>query len=289
MSSPLQSWLQFPDGRRFDLHGTVTMGRASENVLVLGDGQISRRHAIIQAQGEAEFWLVDLGSANGSYLNGRRVAQPVRLRSGDTIRLSGIEITFQTEQHSTSHSTVGQIMASTMLSVKTSQCWMLIADIVGATKLSQVLSAEEFPRVTGGWFKSCREVIEAQEGQIMKYLGDGFFSYWESNQESPSQVRSAVAELQKIQELGTPPFRIVVHHGQVVLGSVPTMAELNLHGPEVNFAFRIEKIAADLKLGLMFSGAANERIGLPTRHVHTCSVDGFRGSFQFFSPDLPQA
>ena len=289
MSSPLQSWLQFPDGRRLDLQGTVTVGRASENVLVLADGQISRRHAIIQPQGDAEFWLVDLGSANGSYLNGRRVAQPARLHRGDVIRLSAVEFIFQTEMLSSSHSKAGQMMASTMLSVKTSECWMLIADIVGATKLSQSLSAEDFPRVTGGWFKSCREVIEAHEGQIMKYLGDGFFCYWESKAASAEQVRGALADLQSIQAKGSPPFRIVLHYGQAVLGSVPTMAELNLHGPEVNFAFRIEKIAAELKLGLMLSGAANERIALSTRHVHTCSVDGFRGSFQFFSSELPRA
>ena len=166
---------------------------------------------------------------------------------------------------------------------------MLIADIVGATKLSQTLSAEEFPRVTGGWFKSCREVIEAHEGQIMKYLGDGFFCYWESKATTAEQVQGAVADLQSIQTNRSPPFRIVLHYGQAVLGSVPTMAELNLHGPEVNFAFRIEKIAAELKLGLMFSGAANERIGLLTRHVHTCSVDGFRGSYQFFTAELPRA
>jgi class 3 adenylate cyclase len=76
---------------------------------------------------------------------------------------------------------------------------------------------------------------------------------------------------------------VVLHHGKVVLGSVPTLAELNLHGPEVNFAFRIEKIAGALNLPFMLSEPASKRLGLPVRHVHTCAVDGFSSEFRFYT------
>ena len=102
-AAPIQSWLAFADGRRFDLTGSASMGRAPENGLVLADEQISRRHAIIQAQGVGEFWLVDLGSANGTYVNGRRVTQPQALHRGDVIRLSGVEMEFHSEILTGSH------------------------------------------------------------------------------------------------------------------------------------------------------------------------------------------
>ena len=51
-ASPILAWLEFSDGRLFNLMGAATVGRASENVVVLTDDQISRRHAIMQSQGE---------------------------------------------------------------------------------------------------------------------------------------------------------------------------------------------------------------------------------------------
>lgn len=274
-------WLEASDGSRLVLSGTSTIGRSPENTLVLENDQVSRRHAILQAQGENEFWLVDLGSANGSYVNGRRVAQPVRLHSGDVIRLSGVEMEFHAGATGQAAKAL-PIMASTMISVKTAECWMLMADIIGSTRLAQEVSPEELPRITGGWFKNCREIIEAHGGHIMKYLGDGFFCYWEPGPERASQIQQALTVLRALQETATPAFRMVLHHGQAVLGSVPTLAELNLHGPEVNFTFRIEKIAGTLNLPLMLSEPASKRLGLPVRHVHTCAVDGFSKEFRFY-------
>ena len=69
----LQSWLRLPNGERHDLNGTCSIGRAPDNSIPVADSEVSRRHAIIQAQGEREFWLVDLGSANGTYVNGERL------------------------------------------------------------------------------------------------------------------------------------------------------------------------------------------------------------------------
>lgn len=285
MSAPVQSWLEFPDGGRFDLHGTVTIGRAPENGIVLADEQVSRRHAIVQAQ-EREFWLVDLGSANGSLVNGRRVAQPVRLQHGDVISLPGVELAFHSEFLTAAHEVGRQMMASTMISVKTAECWMLMADIIGSTRMAQEVSTEELPRITGRWFKSCREIIEAHQGHIMKYLGDGFFCYWESGPQSAEHVRRALADLYPMQGRKSPPFRIVLHHGVAALGSVPTMAEMNLHGPQVNFAFRMEKVAAGLGLSVMLSEAAQSRLGSLCRQVQSCSVDGFAGSHTFYTTEL---
>ncbi len=289
MTSSVHSWLEFSDGSRFDLEGTTSVGRSPENTLSLADNEVSRRHAIIQLQGEKEFWIVDLGSSNGTYLNGRRISQPVQLQRGDVLIFSSVELRFRTESLSALHPKAKPLMASTMMRVQTADCWMMMADIVGSTKLSQEVTAEELPRITGSWFKACREVIEACGGHIMKYLGDGFFCYWQAAPECVEQIHQALNTLKPMQDQNEPPFRIVIHYGKVALGSVPTMAELNLHGQEVNFAFRIEKVAANLKLGLMLSDAANSRLGLPTQLVHTCGVDGFQGDHHFYSTDLPRA
>lgn len=284
-----KSWLVLPDGEVFEMRGSCSLGRALENTLSLDDDQISRRHAIIQAQGEGEFWLVDLGSSNGTYVNGRRVAQPVELKKGDVIEVGASRLVFQSETLTAAHREGKKLLTSTLLSVKLSECWLLVADIVGSTRLARRLQPEELPRVTGGWFKNCREIIDDCGGHISKYLGDGFFCHWEDGAAASDHVRLAIDRLGRYQQKSSPPFRFVVHRGPAVLGSVPTMAELNLHGPQVNFVFRMEKLAGGWKEAVLFSEAAWERLDSQGWMAHESKVEGFEGRFRFYVPGLPKA
>lgn len=71
-----------------------TMGRAETNhVVVLADQSVSRLHAVVERY-PTGFCLRDLGSANGTFLNGERVLGEVRLRTGDEIRLGNSRMTF---------------------------------------------------------------------------------------------------------------------------------------------------------------------------------------------------
>jgi signal transduction histidine kinase len=73
-------------GSRFELTGDcITLGRDPSNTIRLRDGEVSRRHAEIRRSGD-EYWLVDLGSSNGTFVNGRRILQH-RLANGDQIQL----------------------------------------------------------------------------------------------------------------------------------------------------------------------------------------------------------
>lgn len=72
-------------GQRIVLTGSpVVLGRHAECDLVLQDEQASRRHAQVE-RGPGGFVLVDLGSTNGTMLNGARVDEPVALSPGDQI------------------------------------------------------------------------------------------------------------------------------------------------------------------------------------------------------------
>jgi pSer/pThr/pTyr-binding forkhead associated (FHA) protein len=63
--------------------GNVNVGRRAGEV-PLSDGEVSRRHSVIEVFGREMIFLRDLGSTNGTYHNGRRVSVG-RLRTGDTI------------------------------------------------------------------------------------------------------------------------------------------------------------------------------------------------------------
>ena len=73
------------EGKQFELAAaSVTVGRHSSNAVALHDTQVSRRHLELRAESGGGFWLVDLGSGNGTLLNGHAI-QEAPLRSGDTI------------------------------------------------------------------------------------------------------------------------------------------------------------------------------------------------------------
>ncbi|HET7704989.1 MAG TPA: SpoIIE family protein phosphatase [Thermoanaerobaculia bacterium] len=78
----------------------VSIGRASDCSIPIKDRYLSRRHAeLIVVDGS---WLLkDLGSVNGTYLNGARVERDTLLRAGDRIRMGDTEIVFETAEHNT--------------------------------------------------------------------------------------------------------------------------------------------------------------------------------------------
>ncbi len=74
-------------GKRFEINPRpMSMGRDSSNAIRLHDTEVSRRHAEVRPAEEGSFRIVDLGSANGTYLNGETVDQ-APLRTGDQLRL----------------------------------------------------------------------------------------------------------------------------------------------------------------------------------------------------------
>ena len=79
----------------YPLRGKVAVGRVPQAQVFLDDESVSRRHAEI-ARGAAGFLVVDLGSANGTHLNGEPLApnEPAPLQSGDSIQFGVVELVF---------------------------------------------------------------------------------------------------------------------------------------------------------------------------------------------------
>jgi hypothetical protein len=76
------------DATRWPLdRDTVTIGRGPDNQVVLPDREVSRHHAQIRHEG-GRYVLVDLGSKNGTLVNGSRIERATPLADGDEIRLA---------------------------------------------------------------------------------------------------------------------------------------------------------------------------------------------------------
>src|ERR1044071_7855016 len=94
MSSHLEIWK--PSGRELiTLSGErVTVGKAETNLVSLNhDSTVSRVHAVLENLGFA--WSVrDVGSRNGTYLNGEKISAERVLRSGDELRVGKSRLVF---------------------------------------------------------------------------------------------------------------------------------------------------------------------------------------------------
>ncbi len=80
-------------GARYDTGAVpISVGRADDNTLALnGDEYASGHHARIETQRDG-VWVHDLGSTNGTYVNGERVQGRARLREGDSVQVGETEL-----------------------------------------------------------------------------------------------------------------------------------------------------------------------------------------------------
>jgi pSer/pThr/pTyr-binding forkhead associated (FHA) protein len=81
--------------REIALKPDMILGRQAECDLQLTEGHASRRHARLSIADDGVVWLEDLGSSNGTFVNGTRLTGKVRLSSGDRLRFDIEEFDFR--------------------------------------------------------------------------------------------------------------------------------------------------------------------------------------------------
>lgn len=79
-------------GRRFAFGQGISIGRGPDNDIVIQDGYVSHRHAVIELLNNL-YVIQDLGSVNRTYVNGQEISGRQYLQSGDTISIG--TVTFQ--------------------------------------------------------------------------------------------------------------------------------------------------------------------------------------------------
>lgn len=82
-------------GQRYALnHASIVLGRSAEADIPIEDPGVSRKHLKIEQRGNTS-WAVDMGSTNGSYVNGQRVVGETKLSDGSNISMGQTRIVFR--------------------------------------------------------------------------------------------------------------------------------------------------------------------------------------------------
>jgi adenylate cyclase len=278
------AWLEVGD-RQFPLVGkTFSLGRAKDNNVVFTSTKVSRRHALVHAQGGAEFSLVDLGSSNGTHLNGRRVIQPVALQTGDVIQIGEQSLTFRLETLPEDQLYVTEAQM-TVRDVSELTCWFLLLDVENFVQLSSEVPAEELARMVGAWLAECQRVVERHGGTLSKFLGDGMLVYWNAKLCEVPNVAEGLNVLASMQTRRQPPFRWALHFGSAIFGAAVATGELSALGQDLNFLFRMERLAAGQGLSSLVSESAQNQLApfVQVRPLGAFALKGFEGEYNFFS------
>jgi FHA domain len=81
-------------GQEFDIDSGITMGRAASADVKIDDPFASAAHARIFPRGDF-MYIEDMGSTNGTFLNGRQLRKPEQLKVADVIRIGDTEYRYQ--------------------------------------------------------------------------------------------------------------------------------------------------------------------------------------------------
>jgi pSer/pThr/pTyr-binding forkhead associated (FHA) protein len=199
--------IQAPDGvREVVLGERLTIGRVEGVDLVLDDKGISRKHCEVVKS--AESWLLrDLGSSNGSFVNGQKVTERA-LRDGDQIRLGALSLTFhQSDADFALRFTAGEhagrevplTSARTTLGRRPDNVIPFVDVKISGVHLEVVKEGEGFVLrdlgSTNGTFLDGKKVTEValSHGDRVK-LGDSEFTFADLREGETDAVSAAVPE-----------------------------------------------------------------------------------------------
>jgi class 3 adenylate cyclase len=204
------------------------------------------------------YWLFDLGSFNGSYLNGARVTAARLLKDGDILNFADHEFRFA--QNGLAIEDLNMDMASSTIAlIRSKSVVILVSDIQGFTALSERLSPGDLAQVIGSWYADCEIILAKHGATVDKFIGDCVLAYWTdvSDKTLASSVRAAQELLDschKIYEQRKEVFDsvgqkfgvgVALHTGRVAYGGM-SQGEFTLVGDPVNLTFRIESLTRSL-------------------------------------------
>ena len=85
--------LPFKVKEYYPLEDLVSLGRGNDNKIIIKDPYVSKNHLKI-VEDEGNYYLEDLNSANGTYLNGDKIMDVIELKNGDRIRIGQVEFLY---------------------------------------------------------------------------------------------------------------------------------------------------------------------------------------------------
>jgi adenylate cyclase len=224
---------------------------------------------MLQCMETGDFYLIDLGSRNGSFVNGRRVSIPVTLNNGDLLTFGKTDLEFYcpTASHPPDSSVSmdsKEFTATATLHVRR-LISVLVVDIRDFTVLTRQLDEQILSEVIGTWFRHAGDIIREYGSWVDKYIGDAVMAIWIHGTQGVSndemlRVFHALSALHKmtsdLYNLYPLPFPLRIgagiNTGYAMVGNTGSgdRPDYTALGDTVNAAFRLESSTKQIGLGI---------------------------------------
>jgi adenylate cyclase len=159
---------------------TYRVERGEGSDILLPYSWVSRQHAMIQMEANFSHNIVDLGSANGTFVNGRRVYTPTRLSSNDHVKIGKSELVFLQEKLVAAQSgdETRATGDETVAFLQKNQVTILVCDIRQFTPLSEEVGADTVSQFLALWTKKVDGIVQKNGGQVDKFIVDAVLAVW---------------------------------------------------------------------------------------------------------------
>lgn len=149
---------------------------------------------------------------------------------------------------------------------------IMVCDMRGFTKWSDVAPREEVITTLNAWFECLADPVETGHGEILKFIGDGLLAIFPGDgnradacKRALAAARAAVADVARLNETLARPiaFGIALHVGEVAFGNIGSRKRLDFTviGPAVNHAARLQELTKSLHRTVLASGAFAAAVG----------------------------
>ncbi len=264
----MPAYLELSEGEKclkYPCGPVVAIGRDPASTVPLDDPTVSRNHALIRLVGREQYYLIDVGSRNGSFLNDRRVSTPKLLQSGDVIAIGSSSLIFpQVEILEQILPDEGLRGGSTVLHVasRVRLITILVADIRGFTKLAESISIRDLSEVMSHWLELVEQAVEKGNGRVDKFIGDAVMAVWDDEGDPGEHVLESLRTSCEIdhltRNLGEKYLQIAtelrvgvgINSGEAAIG---IGADNTALGDAVNLAFRLEGTTKEWKCDVVIS------------------------------------
>ncbi len=249
-------------------------GRVPSNTVVLDDSLASREHAMIRRNASGHCTLNDLGSTNGTWLNGRQVLGPTQLTSGDRIRIGRqiIEFVQETSPAEMPDPSAGR----TQFFMDQQLVSALVIDMRGFTQLSAAMGEKAIAAMMADINREAGEVLSTADAWSVKFIGDAILAIWlhPANAVLRRDVVTVLDVISGYQEIfrlaekrHRPPaplrFGCGYNAGTASVGNIGsgTAADFTAMGEAVNIAFLLESATKECGCDILISGSVFSALG----------------------------
>ncbi|MEW6521306.1 MAG: adenylate/guanylate cyclase domain-containing protein [Thermodesulfobacteriota bacterium] len=245
---------------------TYRVGRGEGSDILLPYPWVSRQHAMIQMEANFSHNIVDLGSANGTFVNNRRVYTPTRLSSNDHVKIGRSELIFLQENRAVEQSgdDTSATGDETVAFLQKNQVTILVCDIRQFTPLSEEVGAGPVSQLLAQWTRKVDGVVQKNGGQVDKFIGDAVLAVWPDGADFTAVAMALLSALEislLTSKLGQSVPGIsrelkigaAVNSGEAVMGNIGVdgQRDFTIVGDVVNVAFRLQEITSRQKIDVI--------------------------------------